>query len=354
MKKILIPVTVLLCTVFHVFSQTQSIDNFESGALGQWNLMTGTAAASGVEVFSGSFSLEMSQSPTLLLHKTFQGGAGRYQVSFLCEGPGAGFRFLFQYQNDANYYLVSCQPQNTNSPILRLDKVVDGVGQTLSETSPSFSTGEWHELAVERQCDGEIVVLIDGVEEIAIQDASFQAAGSVGLGAAAEMVYADDLRFEAFRPKVKILGDTAFCVEPVILEASGVFAEYQWSTGSKSNQVSVEEQGVLWLEVTDQNGCKARDSVQVLSFCPTRFFAPNIFSPNFDGVNDEFRIFTKSEPQRFELHVFNRWGVLVFQSQDAGMGWDGTIQGALAPADTYLWIADLDGFTLTGSLLLMR
>lgn len=351
MKKILTPITGLLFAALSAFSQSQTIDNFESGNLGQWTLVSGAAGANSAEVFSGNFALEMSESSTFLLHNTFNGGPGRYRVNFLCEGAGAAFQFYFQYQDAGNYYGVMCSPETSQ---LNLVKVVSGVEETLSSAPAALFTGQWHELVVERGCDDQLVVLLDGAEEIAVSDAAVQAAGAVALGAVEEMVYADELRFDAFQPEVQIVGETAFCIDPAVLEASGAFAQYEWSTGSKSNRVEIPEPGIVWLEVTDQNGCTARDTVEVLSLCPTQFYAPNIFSPNYDGVNDEFRIYPRSQPLRFELSVFNRWGELVFRTEQADEGWDGVYKGAPAPADIYIWLADMDGFTLTGTLNLLR
>jgi gliding motility-associated-like protein len=272
-------------------------------------------------------------------------------VNFLCEGPGAAFHFYFQYQDAGNYYGLTCSPETSQ---MTLVAVAGGVEEILSAAPAALFAGQWHELTVERGCDDQIAILLDGEEEIAVSDAALLASGSVALGAAEEMVYADELRFDAFQPQVQIQGETAFCIDPAVLEASGAFAQYEWSTGSKSNRVEILEPGIVWLEVTDQNGCTARDTVEVLSLCPTQFYAPNIFSPNYDGVNDEFRIYPRSQPLRFELSVFNRWGELVFRADQADMGWDGMYKGTPAPADVYIWLADMDGFTLTGTLNLLR
>ena len=65
---------------------------------------------------------------------------------------------------------------------------------------------------------------------------------------------------------------------------------------------------------------------------------PDIFSPNNDGVNDVFRPFFLGEMDVVEVRVYNRWGQLVFESNDpSNPGWDGTYNGKAAPSDAYLW-----------------
>ena len=357
MKKILIPITGLVLSAFGVQAQVQLIDDFESGNLNNWTIQEGSPQVVSDEVYAGNQSLQMAVSPdgpTLLTHNTFSGAYGRYRVYFFCEGPFPDFNFYFQYQGTNNFYQVSCKPEGTDNPELSLLRRSGDLEEVLAQGGASFSTGAWNELVVERACDQTIRVFINGAEQFSVVDAVFQSAGKLALGAWAETVHADELSFEPFTAKVQILGDTTYCYDPTLLEASGAFSEYLWSTGSTRESVEIGDPGTVWLEVTDANGCKAVDSVLVLTFCPTRFYTPNIFSPNFDGVNDLFLIFPEEQVSLFSLMIFNRWGELVFESKDPGEGWDGTYRGKPAPPDLYLWAAQLDEFNLSGNVVLIR
>ena len=66
-------------------------------------------------------------------------------------------------------------------------------------------------------------------------------------------------------------------------------------------------------------------------------FVPNGFTPNNDGVNDIFQIFSNCEIQDYQLLVFDRWGNRVFSSTDVNVGWDGTIAGQEATSGIYIW-----------------
>ena len=65
--------------------------------------------------------------------------------------------------------------------------------------------------------------------------------------------------------------------------------------------------------------------------------APNAFTPNGDGINDEWRVAYKSI-ESYQCIIQNRWGRTVFKSTDPGKGWDGTIGGRPAAEGTYYYV----------------
>ena len=69
-------------------------------------------------------------------------------------------------------------------------------------------------------------------------------------------------------------------------------------------------------------------------------FAPDAFSPNDDGYNDSFEV--KAEMYKtFKMSVINRWGEVVFHSDDILKGWDGKIKGKEAPVGAYIWHVEI-------------
>ena len=65
--------------------------------------------------------------------------------------------------------------------------------------------------------------------------------------------------------------------------------------------------------------------------------APNTFTPNGDGANDEFRVVYRSLKE-FHIWVYNRWGHLVYESSDPAKGWDGNINGKPAAVGAYYYV----------------
>lgn len=69
---------------------------------------------------------------------------------------------------------------------------------------------------------------------------------------------------------------------------------------------------------------------------------PSAFTPNGDGVNDEFRVSFKSL-SKFNCQVFNRWGTKVYEWSDPTTGWDGTVNGSKASVGPYYYIIEATG-----------
>lgn len=68
-------------------------------------------------------------------------------------------------------------------------------------------------------------------------------------------------------------------------------------------------------------------------------YIPNVFSPHKSGNNDVFKVqgigFLADS---FEMAIYDRWGTLIFKTNDINKGWDGTVKGTiLAPSDTYVY-----------------
>lgn len=86
--------------------------------------------------------------------------------------------------------------------------------------------------------------------------------------------------------------------------------------------------------IATQNGCSASDQILVEADC-TSLFIPNVFTPNGDGKNDYFEIQARGI-KTFELKIFNRWGQLIFETDDPNKPWTGG-KDYYAPDGTYFW-----------------
>lgn len=69
-------------------------------------------------------------------------------------------------------------------------------------------------------------------------------------------------------------------------------------------------------------------------------YIPNSFSPNHDHINDVF-IPVFSGSRKYKLMVFDRWGELVFSTDESGGPWDGTFKGQACKPDSYNWSLDV-------------
>lgn len=145
---------------------------------------------------------------------------------------------------------------------------------------------------------------------------------------------------------------------PLQLNAPIPVGTYVWNTGEQASQITIADTGTYWVETTVA-GCTRTDTFTV---SPTACYAlelPNVFTPNSDGANDFFSPIALLGITTFELHVYNRFGSLVYQSTNLDFAWDGTHNNKPLAAGVYFWHAhatDKNGKTheANGSLTLMR
>ncbi|MFI5222345.1 MAG: PKD domain-containing protein, partial [Bacteroidia bacterium] len=105
-------------------------------------------------------------------------------------------------------------------------------------------------------------------------------------------------------------------------------------------------------------GCKSVIKKTIEAWVREALFIPNAFTPNNDGTNDYF-FATVLNIVDFEIIIFNRWGAILFKSNDTNFKWDGTFKGAPAQADVYGYLVTGTGyhgkyFSLAGNVTLMR
>ena len=86
----------------------------------------------------------------------------------------------------------------------------------------------------------------------------------------------------------------------------------------------------------------------------SRLECPNAFSPNDDGVNDQWRVSYKSITD-FDCHIFNRWGQEMAHLTDPSQGWDGRYGGKTVPPGVYYYVikaqgADGKNYKLSGDI----
>lgn len=69
---------------------------------------------------------------------------------------------------------------------------------------------------------------------------------------------------------------------------------------------------------------------------PYALYAPTAFSPDGDGINDYFNVVGQGLIN-YTIEIYNRWGQMVFKSNDMSVKWDGNFRNKKAPAGTYVY-----------------
>ncbi|MBR9920664.1 MAG: T9SS type B sorting domain-containing protein [Bacteroidetes bacterium] len=123
--------------------------------------------------------------------------------------------------------------------------------------------------------------------------------------------------------------------------------------------VSSTEDVLISLQAISEEGCVAEDDILLTIAQNFAYYAPNAFSPNGDGINDNFTIFADNKQvlQIDRLSIFDRWGDQVFLATDiipgdASQGWDGRFRGRMMNPGVFVYFAEL--LTVDGRIILIK
>jgi gliding motility-associated-like protein len=108
-----------------------------------------------------------------------------------------------------------------------------------------------------------------------------------------------------------------------------------WQDGSTKPNYLVTQPGSYWLQVSNRCGTTTDSIVVAVQNC--RRYIPQAFTPNGDGLNDEFRIILNEPLRSYRLVVYNRYGQPVFSASNINTGWDGRYKGARQPVGNYTY-----------------
>lgn len=137
--------------------------------------------------------------------------------------------------------------------------------------------------------------------------------------------------------------------------------DYRWNTGERTPFIHPKKTGTYELTVSNECG-SASDTAFVEIFpCDECLFIPNAFSPNGDGRSDAFAPIIKCPVYNYRLQIYNRWGEMVFSSDNPEQGWNGLNKNQeRADVGVYVYTIDYNSANtksykkLQGNLTLLR
>ncbi len=140
-------------------------------------------------------------------------------------------------------------------------------------------------------------------------------------------------------PNVELPADAILCTGTELsLGVAMGNLQYQWNTGQDVCCINVSESGDYILTATNICGESDSDAIAVrYSECDHCILAPTAFTPNGDGLNDQFRVTVRCEMKNYSLMIFSRWGQTVFATTNINDGWDGYINGSPANVGVYFY-----------------
>ena len=152
---------------------------------------------------------------------------------------------------------------------------------------------------------------------------------------------------------------------PVQLNGTATPGTYLWTPGSGLSAVNIltpiatpQETTTYTLTVTSAAGCTASDEVKI-TVIPDCVKPMHAITPNADGINDKWIVTNSNCILKTSVHVYNRYGHLVYENRDYRNDWQGTFKGKALPDATYYFVVEYslaDGRTASvkGDLTIIR
>ena len=161
-------------------------------------------------------------------------------------------------------------------------------------------------------------------------------------------------------PAVSLGADTTYCGSFARVLNTHYF-NTQWSTGVTDSQIVVSTAGTYYATITTSCG-GVSDTIHIVqdSCNDCKLVVPSAFSPNKDGKNEVFHALSNCPVVDFSMHIYNRWGELVFTSNNIADGWDGSYMGSQQPIEVYSYTVKYRDFVtgeqkaVTGNVTLVR
>jgi hypothetical protein len=124
-------------------------------------------------------------------------------------------------------------------------------------------------------------------------------------------------------------------------------------------QATISANTQFVLTVFDALGCPDTDTVLIRVLDGPAVYVPNAFTPNGDGLNDEFGPITVGLRDFEYFRIYNRYGELVFETSMPSDKWNGYFKGKLQDTGNFVWVAaakDRDGIAIfkKGNVTLIR
>jgi gliding motility-associated-like protein len=286
---------------------------------------------------------------------TVSGGGNSVSYEWLLNGNKVGTNSqLYSDSGFANHDAISCIVSTngtcvggsfaSNIIVLNVSAVLSptfaGIGPYCQDTTapllPSTSTegisGTWDPASI-------------STANVGSSTYTFTPTGSQCASTSQIVIVVNPLPGLTMGPGITIVSGTSTLLNVTV---TGDIKTYQWTPSIGLSDATIKDPvaspsstTIYTLDITDDNNCKNNGSIKItVSGGTSKISVPNAFSPNGDGINDIWSITGLSAYPGATVDVFNRYGQLVFHSENNNQAWDGTVNGKPVPVATYYYIID--------------
>lgn len=137
-------------------------------------------------------------------------------------------------------------------------------------------------------------------------------------------------------PAFRFPNDTLLCIGDTLLVSGGQWpgANYSWDDGASDTTKYLSKTGSYYLSVGNACGFSTDTINLVFNDCSCISYIPTSFTPNGDGLNELFGP-TYCPITEFNMIIFDRWGEIIFETDDINRLWDGTFNGVPVPEGVF-------------------
>lgn len=129
-------------------------------------------------------------------------------------------------------------------------------------------------------------------------------------------------------PQFDLGPDVVYCIGETysLTVPMGEIGDVNWSDGSTESELNIRESGDYWLSISNWCGGDVDSIFIQFEECDFLIYAPNAFTPDDDGINDFFNVYTMNLLHT-ELSIYDRFGAQIFHDVDGKLLWDGSVNG---------------------------
>ena len=151
--------------------------------------------------------------------------------------------------------------------------------------------------------------------------------------------------------KPKSIFDNSFIdlTSPEIIKGSSNYTKVGYYNDAMltrpiANPAKVNKAGTYYISLTNEFGCSISASIDLDVLPQPKIIVPTAFTPQKE-TNNRLYPFLVSVNKLTSFKIFNKWGVLVYQTSEQTAGWDGQFKSKMQPLETFSWFAEgIDSF----------
>jgi len=269
---------------------------------------------------------------------------------------------------DANGCGISCQTMVTQPTAVQIDFLAlpDTCGQSRGEIH-AFQSGGVNPYVSHWSLNGEWLSSGFSISELELGEYLYSVSDMNGC-TYSRVISLDNI--PEVDPELFIAPSPA-CAEKEVnftVVADKPIRQWEWDFGD--GNTSFSEKPVhsyvspgnypIGLVVWDEHGCKVERSANLIVIPGMHLYIPNSFTPDNDGINDVFGAYGEGV-ETFNIQIFDRWGILVFESNEMDFRWNGSFRngGHYVQPDVYVYKVEVSSVCaepeqFSGSVVLIR